>query len=245
MVAFAFVDPRAAGRAHRDGDRHRRGARAGAGAHRAVPSEQSGRGIRMALRTLRLRLERLSVQQRQRVQSLGDSRHALATRQPADLASCRSSFGASCSCSAALALIVWRYLQDRTPQALLEAARSRRSPSSCWRRACTSAISSTGCSSRSSASRSRGATCGARSRSRSCSSRISIYSLQYLHVVTENVPGVNAQNLWGVWTAVVFARLRSARSSGSGYQYLGRDRARGRRGSRRRPSRRRASRGSP
>jgi len=46
------------------------------------------------------------------------------------------------------------------------------------------------------------------------------YSLQYLHVVTENVPGVNSQNLWGVWTQAL-SLLAVGTFFWLGYQYLG------------------------
>ena len=53
----------AARRAHRrDRDRHRRGGAPRAPAIGAVPSEQSDRGIRVAVRALRVRFDRLSVQ---------------------------------------------------------------------------------------------------------------------------------------------------------------------------------------
>ena len=47
---------------HRDAGRHRRRLTARAARQRAVPSKQPGRGIRLAHRTVRLRLERLSLQ---------------------------------------------------------------------------------------------------------------------------------------------------------------------------------------
>ena len=47
-----------------------------------------------------------------------------------------------------------------------------------------------------------------------------IYSLEYLHVVTNNVAGLNAQNLWGPWTPA-FSLLAVATFFGLGYQYLG------------------------
>ena len=54
----------------------------------------------------------------------------------------------------------------------------------------------------------------------SCSSPISIYSLQYLHVVTDNVPGVNAQNFWGLWTAF-FSLVAVGTFFWLGYVFLG------------------------
>ncbi|MBV8197735.1 MAG: phospholipid carrier-dependent glycosyltransferase [Candidatus Eremiobacteraeota bacterium] len=47
-----------------------------------------------------------------------------------------------------------------------------------------------------------------------------IYSLQYLHVVTAGVPGVNSQNLWGPGTTVLSV-LAVGAFFWLGYQYLG------------------------
>ncbi len=47
-----------------------------------------------------------------------------------------------------------------------------------------------------------------------------VYSLEYLNVVTNNVAGLNAQNLWGVWTPVLSA-LGIVAFFGLGYKYLG------------------------
>lgn len=47
-----------------------------------------------------------------------------------------------------------------------------------------------------------------------------IYSLQYLHVVTNNIPGVNSQNLWGPWTTAL-SLLAVGTFFWLGYQYLG------------------------
>ncbi len=47
-----------------------------------------------------------------------------------------------------------------------------------------------------------------------------IYSLEYLNVVTNNVAGLNAQNLWGVWTPL-FSGLAIVTFFALGYQYLG------------------------
>ncbi len=47
-----------------------------------------------------------------------------------------------------------------------------------------------------------------------------VYSLEYLNVVTNNVAGLNAQNLWGVWTPVLSA-LGIVTFFGLGYKYLG------------------------
>ena len=77
------------------------------------------------------------------------------------------------------------------------------------------------CSLRSPAFRSLAAIFGARSRSRSCSSPTSIYSLQYLaRRYRERARGVNAQNLWGIWT-IVFSLLAVGTFFWLGYQYLG------------------------
>jgi dolichyl-phosphate-mannose--protein O-mannosyl transferase len=46
------------------------------------------------------------------------------------------------------------------------------------------------------------------------------YSLQYLHVVSNNVAGANAQNLWGPWTTA-FSLIAVGTFFVLGYQYLG------------------------
>jgi len=46
------------------------------------------------------------------------------------------------------------------------------------------------------------------------------YSLQYLHAVTAGAPGVNAQNLWGIWTHV-FSLLAMGVFFWLGYMFLG------------------------
>ncbi|MBV8499469.1 MAG: phospholipid carrier-dependent glycosyltransferase [Candidatus Eremiobacteraeota bacterium] len=46
------------------------------------------------------------------------------------------------------------------------------------------------------------------------------YSLQYLNVVTNNVAGVNSQNLWGPWTSIL-SGVAVAAFFWLGYQYLG------------------------
>ena len=46
------------------------------------------------------------------------------------------------------------------------------------------------------------------------------YSLQYLYAMDNNVPGVNAQNLWGLLT-VVLALLAVGTFFWLGYQFLG------------------------
>jgi dolichyl-phosphate-mannose--protein O-mannosyl transferase len=47
-----------------------------------------------------------------------------------------------------------------------------------------------------------------------------VYSLQYLQVVTNNVAGVNSQNLWGPWTTI-FSLAAVGVFFWLGYQYLG------------------------
>jgi dolichyl-phosphate-mannose--protein O-mannosyl transferase/Gpi18-like mannosyltransferase len=47
-----------------------------------------------------------------------------------------------------------------------------------------------------------------------------LYSLQYLHAVTGGAPGANAQNLWGLWTTV-FSLLAVGTFFVLGYQFLG------------------------
>ncbi|MGA8385967.1 MAG: phospholipid carrier-dependent glycosyltransferase [Candidatus Cybelea sp.] len=47
-----------------------------------------------------------------------------------------------------------------------------------------------------------------------------LYSLQYLQAVTGNTPGANAQNLWGLWTTL-FSLLAVGTFFVLGYQFLG------------------------
>src|SRR5580700_4770345 len=47
-----------------------------------------------------------------------------------------------------------------------------------------------------------------------------VYSLEYLHVVTASIPGVNSQNLWGLGTQA-FSALAVVTFFWLGYQYLG------------------------
>ncbi len=47
-----------------------------------------------------------------------------------------------------------------------------------------------------------------------------LYSLQYLHAVTGSAPGVNTQNLWGLWTTL-FSLLAVGTFFVLGYQFLG------------------------
>ena len=47
-----------------------------------------------------------------------------------------------------------------------------------------------------------------------------LYSLQYLHAVTSSTPGVNAQNLWGLWTTLL-SLLAVGTFFVLGYQFLG------------------------
>ncbi|MGA2761246.1 MAG: phospholipid carrier-dependent glycosyltransferase, partial [Candidatus Cybelea sp.] len=47
-----------------------------------------------------------------------------------------------------------------------------------------------------------------------------LYSLQYLHAVTGSAPGVNAQNLWSLWTTL-FSLLAVGTFFVLGYQFLG------------------------
>ena len=121
---------------------------------------------------------------------------------------------------AALALIVWRYLQDRTSQALLEgcaiaglafftlATRMHE------RYLFDGLLFTIACISF--ARRYLWATVAL---SAVLLANL-IYGLQYLNVVTNNVAGANEQNLWGIWTTL-FSLLAVGAFFLLGYQYLG------------------------
>ena len=121
---------------------------------------------------------------------------------------------------AAVALVVWRYLQDRTSQALLEgsaivtlaffvlATRMHE------RYLFDGLLFTIAC-----LSFARRYLWGAIALSIVLLANL-IYSLQYLHVVTNNVSGANAQNLWGIWTQA-FSLLAVGTFFVLGYQYLG------------------------
>ncbi len=121
---------------------------------------------------------------------------------------------------AALALIVWRYLQDRTSQALLEGcaiatlaffALATRMHE---RYSFDGLVFTIAC-----IPFARRYLWGAIALSVVLLANL-IYSLQYLAVVTGSVPGANAQNLWGIWT-VAFSFLAVGTFFWLGYQYLG------------------------
>ncbi len=121
---------------------------------------------------------------------------------------------------AALALIVWRYLQDRTGQALVEgcaiatlaffvlATRMHE------RYLFNGLLFTIAC-----IPFARRYLWGAVALSVVLFANLA-YSLQYLHVVTNNVAGVNSQNLWGAWTTL-FSLVAVATFFWLGYQYLG------------------------
>ena len=121
---------------------------------------------------------------------------------------------------AALALIVWRYLQDRTSQALLEGCAvatlaffvlATRMHERYLFNALLFAIVCIPFARR--------YLWGAVALSVVLFANL-LYSLQYLTVVTNNVAGTNAQNLWGPWTTF-FSLLAVATFFWLGYQYLG------------------------
>jgi len=121
---------------------------------------------------------------------------------------------------AALALIVWRYVQDKTPQALLEgcaiatiaffvlATRMHE------RYLFNGLLFTIAC-----VPFARRYLWGAVALSGVLLLNL-IYSLEYLHVVTDGVAGVNSQNLWGVWTTVL-SLVAVGTFFWLGYQYLG------------------------
>jgi Gpi18-like mannosyltransferase len=121
---------------------------------------------------------------------------------------------------AALALVVWRYFQDRTSQGLLEgcaiaslaffvlATRMHE------RYLFNGLLFSIAC-----IPFARRYLWGAVALSVVLFANL-LYSLEYLHVVTNNVAGLNAQNLWGPWTEVL-SLVAVAVFFWLGYQYLG------------------------
>ncbi|MGB8908407.1 MAG: phospholipid carrier-dependent glycosyltransferase [Candidatus Cybelea sp.] len=121
---------------------------------------------------------------------------------------------------AALGLIVWRYLQDRTPQALLEgcavatlaffvlATRMHE------RYLFNGLLFAIVC-----IPFARRYLWGAVALSVVLFANL-LYSLEYLNVVTNNVAGTNAQNLWGPWTTLL-SLVAVATFFWLGYQYLG------------------------
>ncbi|HEX3670528.1 MAG TPA: phospholipid carrier-dependent glycosyltransferase [Candidatus Cybelea sp.] len=121
---------------------------------------------------------------------------------------------------AALALIVWRYVQDRTAQSLLEGcaiatlaffALATRMHE---RYSFDGLLFTIAC-----IPFARRYLWGAIALSVVLLANL-IYSLQYLAAVTGSVPGANAQNLWGIWT-IVFSFLAVGTFFWLGYQYLG------------------------
>jgi dolichyl-phosphate-mannose--protein O-mannosyl transferase/Gpi18-like mannosyltransferase len=121
---------------------------------------------------------------------------------------------------AALGLIVWRYLQDRTPQALLEG---------CAIAAIAFFVLATRMHERylfngllftiACVPFARRYFWGTVALSAVLLANL-VYSLQYLNVVTNNIPGTNAQNLWGLGTTA-FSLLAVGTFFVLGYQYLG------------------------
>lgn len=121
---------------------------------------------------------------------------------------------------AALALILWRYLQDRTSQALLEGcaiatlaffALATRMHE---RYLFNGLLFTIAC-----IPFARRYLWGAVALSIVLFANL-VYGLQYLHVMTNNVAGVNAQNLWGHWTQF-FSLLAVGTFFVLGYQFLG------------------------
>jgi Gpi18-like mannosyltransferase len=121
---------------------------------------------------------------------------------------------------AALALVTWRYIQERTPRALLEgcavatiaffvlATRMHE------RYLFNGVLFSIAC-----IPFARRYLWGAIALSAVLFANLA-YSLQYLHVVTSSVAGVNSQNLWGPWTSIL-SGVAVAVFFWLGYQYLG------------------------
>ena len=121
---------------------------------------------------------------------------------------------------AALALVVWRYLQTATPQALLEgcaiatlafftlATRMHE------RYLYDGLLFTIAC-----VPFARRYVWGAAALSVVLFANL-VYGLQYLNVVTNNVAGANAQNLWGIWTTLL-SLLGVGTFFALGYQYLG------------------------
>jgi dolichyl-phosphate-mannose--protein O-mannosyl transferase len=121
---------------------------------------------------------------------------------------------------AALALIVWRYVQDATPRALLEG---------CAIATLAFFVLATRMHERYSFDAVLFVIACIPLARRYLWSAIAltivlylnlVYSLQYLNVVTNHTPGVNAQNLWGPGTSLL-ALLAVAVFFWLGYQYLG------------------------
>ncbi len=122
--------------------------------------------------------------------------------------------------AAALGLVTWRYVQERTPRALLEgcavatiaffvlATRMHE------RYLFNGVLFSIAC-----IPFARRYVWGAVALSGVLFFNL-VYSLQYLHVVTNNVAGANSQNLWGPWTSILSA-IAVAAFFWLGYQYLG------------------------
>ncbi len=121
---------------------------------------------------------------------------------------------------AALALVVWRYLQDRTPQALLEGcaiatlaffALATRMHE---RYLFNGLVFTIAC-----IPFARRYLWGAVALSAVLFANL-IYGLQYLHVMTSGGAGVNAQNLWGIWTTL-FSLVAVGTFFVLGYLFLG------------------------
>lgn len=121
---------------------------------------------------------------------------------------------------AALVLIIWRYLQDRTSQALIEGCAIAALAFFCLatrmheRYLFNGLLFTIVC-----LPFARRYLWGAIALSTVLLANL-IYSLQYLSVVTNNVAGANAQNLWGLGT-VAFSMLAVGTFFWLGYQYLG------------------------
>jgi len=121
---------------------------------------------------------------------------------------------------AALGLVVWRYLQERTSQALLEScaiatlaffALATRMHE---RYLFNGLLFTIAC-----IPFARRYLWGAVALSVVLFANL-VYGLQYLHVMSDNVAGVNAQNLWGLWTTL-FSLVAVGTFFVLGYQFLG------------------------
>jgi dolichyl-phosphate-mannose--protein O-mannosyl transferase/Gpi18-like mannosyltransferase len=132
---------------------------------------------------------------------------------------------------AALALITWRYLQDRTAQALLEgcaiatlaffvlATRMHERYLFNGLLFTIACLPFAGLAIFGIRSTARRYLWGAVALSIVLFANL-LYSLEYLRVVTNSVAGMNAQNLWGGWT-IAFSALAVGTFFVLGYQYLG------------------------
>ena len=202
-----------------NGDRHRRSPGARPARNRTVSPQQSGRGAGLAVPAVRLWLERLSVQYGKRLQPVGATRHDVGARQPIYLGAPAISLGLAARRRrdriGRLALRpephldgLARSLRDRH-LSLLHPGDADARTLSFQRLALYDRVHSV-CTT---------LPWGAIALSIVLFANL-VYSLQYLHAVTGSVPGVNAQNLWGLWTTL-FSLLAVGTFFVLGYQFLG------------------------